>query len=49
MQKRATTWLLIALVFASAGVYGGCGRAKASGKLQIMYSGNIKGNVSPCG
>jgi len=49
MYKRTTTWLLIALMTASAGLYFGCGRAKPSGKLQIMYSGNIKGNVSPCG
>jgi len=33
----------------TAAVNTGCQRAKASGKLQIMYSGNIRGNVSPCG
>lgn len=49
MQKRAMTWLLIALMASTAGVYSGCGRSKASGKLQIMYSGNFKGNISPCG
>lgn len=48
MQKRAM-WVLFALMAASAVLYTGCQRAKASGKLQIMYSGNIKGNVSPCG
>jgi len=49
MQKRATTWLLIALMAASTGLYNSCQRGRAAGKLQIMYSGNIKGNVSPCG
>lgn len=49
MQKRATIWLLIALMAGAAGLYSSCGRGKPSGKLQIMYSGNIKGNVSPCG
>ena len=48
MQKRAM-WALIALMAASTVFYAGCQRAKASGKLQIMYSGNIKGNISPCG
>jgi hypothetical protein len=49
MQKRTTIWLLIALMAGTAGLYSGCGRNKPSGKLQIMFSGNIKGNVSPCG
>ena len=48
MQKRAM-WMLLAVMAASAMIISGCQRAKASGKLQIMYSGNIKGNVSPCG
>lgn len=48
MQKRAT-WTLIALMAVVTVFSAGCQRAKATGKLQIMYSGNIKGNVSPCG
>lgn len=49
MQKRLL--VILALVLATGAVfYTGCGtRAKAQGKLQIMYSGNIRGNVSPCG
>ncbi len=27
----------------------GCGRAEAKGKLQIIYTGNIRGSVAPCG
>lgn len=49
MQKRLIAVLLVVLVAAGAVLYTGCQRAKASGKLQIMYSGNIRGNVSPCG
>lgn len=48
MQKPLL--ILLALVLcAGAVVSPGCKRAAATGKLQIMYSGNIRGNVSPCG
>jgi hypothetical protein len=49
MQKRLIALLLVILVASGAVMYTGCQRAKAAGKLQIMYSGNIRGNVSPCG
>ena len=48
MQKYVTAGLA-ALMGLLAVVYVGCGRTEAKGKLQIMYSGNIRGNVSPCG
>lgn len=48
MQKRL--WILMAVMLGLAAVVGtGCQRAKATGKLQIMFSGNIRGNVAPCG
>ena len=39
---------LICLSGASIGLQG-CSNGPANGKLQIMFSGNIRGNVSPCG
>jgi ABC-type tungstate transport system substrate-binding protein len=49
-MKKLSYVLALALVIPLvAVVYQGCGRAEAKGKLQIMYSGNIRGNVSPCG
>ena len=48
MQKYVTAGLA-ALVGLLAVVFVGCGRPEAQGKLQIMYSGNFRGNVSPCG
>lgn len=48
MQKYVTAGLAVLLALLSV-VYVGCGRSEAKGKLQIMYSGNIRGNVSPCG
>ena len=48
MQKYVTAGLVALLALFSL-VYVGCSRAAAKGKLQIMYSGNIRGNVSPCG
>jgi len=48
-MRKSLTILLVVLLATGAVLYTGCQRAKASGKLQIMYSGNIKGNVSPCG
>jgi hypothetical protein len=49
MQKRLVAVLLVVLIAGGAVGISGCQRAKAAGKLQIMYSGNIRGNVSPCG
>lgn len=49
---RKLTVLLSALVtvlFAFGWVLTGCSAKPAEGKLQIMYSGNIRGNVAPCG
>jgi 2',3'-cyclic-nucleotide 2'-phosphodiesterase (5'-nucleotidase family) len=41
----AAALLLIAAAFLAS-----CSsRSEAQGKLQVMYSGNIRGNVSPCG
>lgn len=49
-MKRLTYALLVAiLVPVLAVVWNGCGRAEGHGKLQVMYSGNIRGNISPCG
>ena len=48
MQKYVMAGLA-ALIGLSSLVYVGCGRSEAKGKLQIMYSGNIRGNVTPCG
>jgi len=49
MQKRLIALLAVVVVIAAMFVTSGCERAKATGKLQIMYSGNIRGNVAPCG
>jgi len=48
MQKRMMV-MLAGLVGLAAILGAGCGRGPAEGKLQIMYSGNIRGNVAPCG
>jgi hypothetical protein len=49
MQRRLIAILIVVVAVAGVLLVNGCERAKASGKLQIMYSGNIRGNVSPCG
>jgi len=52
LTMRKLTVLLTALtaaVFAFGWVLTGCSVAPAEGKLQVMYSGNIRGNVAPCG
>jgi hypothetical protein len=49
MQKRLIAVLVVVMAALGVFITTGCERAKASGKLQIMYSGNIRGNVSPCG
>lgn len=50
MLKKLTYVMILALAIPLVTVvYQGCSRAEAKGKLQIMYSGNIRGNVSPCG
>jgi len=48
-MQRLIAIIVVVLLAVTAAVNTGCQRAKASGKLQIMYSGNIRGNVSPCG
>ncbi len=49
MLKRLMAVLIVVVAVAGMLVTNGCERAKASGKLQVMYSGNIRGNVAPCG
>jgi hypothetical protein len=50
MRRSLAIALMVVLsLSAMAVMITGCGRGKASGKLQIMYSGNIRGNVVPCG
>ena len=48
MQKYVMAGLAAVIGLTSL-IYVGCGRSEAKGKLQIMYSGNIRGNVTPCG
>lgn len=48
MQKYVIAGLA-ALIGLTSLISVGCGRSEAKGKLQIMYSGNIRGNVAPCG
>jgi hypothetical protein len=49
MQKVLLAVLAVVIVIGGMMTLTSCQRAKAAGKLQIMYSGNIRGNVSPCG
>jgi 2',3'-cyclic-nucleotide 2'-phosphodiesterase (5'-nucleotidase family) len=43
-------WIMSAIaLLAVAALYMGCNRAEARGKLQVMYSGNLRGSVAPCG
>jgi hypothetical protein len=49
MQRRLIALLVVVTALTGVFFTTGCERAKANGKLQIMYSGNIRGNVSPCG
>lgn len=47
---KKTTLVLIALSLSVIlSLISGCGRASAHGKLQVIFSGNIKGNTKPCG
>jgi hypothetical protein len=48
MQKYVMV-VLAALIGLTSMLYVGCSRGVAKGKLQVMYSGNIRGNVTPCG
>jgi hypothetical protein len=43
LAAMAATLAFAALPFSS------CTRAPAEGRLQIMYSGNLRGNAAPCG
>ncbi|MFZ5432463.1 MAG: hypothetical protein ACOZB3_01695 [Calditrichota bacterium] len=40
---------MILIAAATAIMLSGCERSPAKGKLQIMYSGNLRGNYKPCG
>lgn len=40
---------MTAVVVAFGWMLTGCSSAPADGKLQVMFSGNIRGNVAPCG
>jgi len=42
LGAAALTWIAAALLVS-------CSRSEARGKLQVFYSGNIRGSVSPCG
>lgn len=47
---KTRMWILLAIaLLAVAALYMGCNRAEARGKLQVMYSGNLRGSVAPCG
>jgi len=50
-MRKTTTMLtaLTALVLTFGSLLTGCSSAPADGKLQVMFSGNIRGNVAPCG
>ena len=45
----ATLAALIVISGVAGSLLQGCSSGPAYGKLQIMYSGNIRGNVAPCG
>jgi hypothetical protein len=50
MQKRLLIMAVVVLGLSTMMLTStGCSREKAHGKLQIMFSGNIRGNASPCG
>jgi 2',3'-cyclic-nucleotide 2'-phosphodiesterase (5'-nucleotidase family) len=45
-------WIMLgaaALLLIAAAFLASCGRAEAQGKLQVFYSGNVRGSVAPCG
>jgi hypothetical protein len=53
MTMNKTGVVLLAALICVSGLSGlliqGCNSSPADGKLQIMFSGNIRGNVAPCG
>jgi hypothetical protein len=53
MFFRRLNAVILAALLCVSGIAGflltGCSSAPAEGKLQIMFSGNIRGNVAPCG
>jgi 2',3'-cyclic-nucleotide 2'-phosphodiesterase (5'-nucleotidase family) len=50
MKKVWIMGIAAALLWVAAAFMVGCGgRAQARGKLQIMYTGNLRGSVAPCG
>jgi hypothetical protein len=49
-MRRVSGWLLIlGLIAAIIPFYTGCARRPAEGKLQVFFSGNMRGNPEPCG
>ena len=48
-MRSLSIFVLALLVILSGFLVLGCSKAPAQGKLQVMFSGNIKGNVAPCG
>ncbi|MBK8131195.1 MAG: hypothetical protein IPK53_20520 [bacterium] len=48
-KMTALLTALTALVLTFGSLLTGCSSAPAEGKLQVMFSGNIRGNVAPCG
>ncbi|MCB9367402.1 MAG: hypothetical protein H6506_01815 [Calditrichaeota bacterium] len=49
-MRNLTILMTVLLTAVLGGLFTtGCSVAPAEGKLQIMYSGNIRGNVAPCG
>jgi hypothetical protein len=50
-MRRISGWLLILglIVAIVPFYYVGCARRPAEGKLQILFSGNMRGNPEPCG
>jgi len=49
-MQRFLRWLLVlGIIMAMIPVLAGCARKPAQGKLQILFSGNMRGNAEPCG
>jgi hypothetical protein len=49
-MRKLVGWLFVLGVAAALIPFtSGCVRKPAHGKLQIMFSGNMRGNAEPCG
>jgi hypothetical protein len=49
-MRKLLGWLFaIGIMAALLPLFSGCARKPAQGKLQIMFSGNFRGNAEPCG